>query len=80
MERADIIEKINKTIDEITGDWRERKLTESLKDNCGLDSLSLVNLIVSLEEGLNISFDESALDPEVIKTIEDVVKLTEKYV
>ena len=80
MERAHIIDKLNKSLDEITGDQRERKLTESLKEDCGLDSLSIVNLVISLETGFNIFFDEGDLDPEVINTIGDVVGLVERYV
>ena len=79
MERAIIIDKVNKTLDEVTGDKRERKLTERLKEDCGLDSLSMVNLIVSLEEGFGILFNESDLDPEAVLMISDVVELIGRY-
>ena len=79
MEKRSIIDNVNKLIDEITGDKRKRKLTESLKEDCGLDSLSVVELIVALESGFEISFDDGDLDPAEIKTLGDVVALTEKY-
>ena len=78
MESARIIDAINKSLDEITGDKRKRELAEDLKD-CGLDSLSVINLIISLEVAFDICFDESDLDPNVILTIGDVVELTERY-
>jgi len=79
MEREYIIDKVNKSIDEITGDRRKRELAESLKEDCGLDSLSVVNLIISLETGFDIFFDDGDLDPSVITTLRDVVDLAERY-
>jgi len=79
-ERSRIIDKINESLDDITGDKRARQLSERLKEDCGLDSLSIVNLIISLETGFDIFFDDSDLDPETIITIEDVVSLTVRYV
>jgi acyl carrier protein len=80
MEKAVIIDNINKTIGELTGDKREREPYESLKEDCGLDSLSLVNLIVSLEEEFGITFDDGDLDPAKIVTLNDLLELTEKYI
>lgn len=51
-----------------------------LKEECGLDSLSLVALIVALEERLGICFDESDLDPQQLTTWGDLLVLAVRYV
>ncbi len=45
----------------------------------GLDSLSLVMLIASMEEAFGISFSEDDLDPEQLITLDDLITLTERY-
>jgi len=45
----------------------------------GIDSLKMVELIVALEDGLGIKFDDSELDPGLLTTVESIIKLTEKY-
>lgn len=52
----------------------------SLKDDLGIDSLALVNVLVQLEEAFNITIDISDLSPENMKTMEDLYTLVEKYV
>lgn len=51
----------------------------SLKEDCGLDSLSLVTVIVKLEQEYGISFRDSDLEPSAIVYVDDLVKLTEEY-
>lgn len=51
-----------------------------LKEDLGLDSLNMVELIVELEDVFNIEFDESDLDPTKFLTVSDVYELVEKYV
>lgn len=58
--------------DKITADM---KLIEDL----GFDSLSLVELIVDLEDRLDIEMDESDLDPERLKTVGQIYSLVDKY-
>jgi len=45
----------------------------------GFDSLSLVELIVFLEEKFGIEINESDLDPNNIKTVGQIYILVEKY-
>ena len=45
----------------------------------GFDSLSLVELIVFLEEKFDIEINESDLDPNNIKTVGQIYILVEKY-
>lgn len=52
----------------------------SLKDDLGIDSLALVNVLVQLEEAFNITIDISDLSPEKLKTIGDLYTLVEKYI
>lgn len=47
---------------------------------CGLDSLSLVGLLVSLEDAFVISFCEEDLMPDQLKTADDIVELLEKSI
>lgn len=51
-----------------------------LKNDLGFDSLSMVELIVKLEETLNIQFRESDLDPQNIETVGDIYQLITNYV
>ncbi len=50
-----------------------------LKDELGIDSLRIVELLVGLEEKLNITFDESDLNPDALVTVGDVSNLLQKY-
>lgn len=58
--------------DTITADM---KLSEDL----GFDSLSLVELIVDLEDRFDIEIDESDLDPGQLKTVAQIYSLVDKY-
>lgn len=62
--------------------YYEADITEDLllADDLGIDSLRLVELIATLEERFNIAISETDLDPDVLKTVENVYVLTEKYV
>ena len=50
----------------------------TLKEELGLDSLSLVSVIVGLESMYGIEFDEGDLDPEALTDVKSLVKLVEK--
>lgn len=58
----------------------ELKDSVHLKHDLGFDSLKIVQLMVSLEEALQIEFDESDLDPAKLLTVADLNKLVCKYV
>lgn len=59
-------------IDEIDDDM-------SLESDLGLDSLSRILLLVTLEERINATFEASDIDPEELKTVGGFVRLAEKY-
>ena len=46
----------------------------------GIDSLKMVELIVALEDELEITFDDSNLDPSQLSTVKSVIELVEKYI
>ena len=52
---------------------------DRIKEDCGLDSLSLVSVIVGLEETLGKEFDDSDLEPAELITVGNIIMLTEKY-
>ena len=53
---------------------------KSLSDDLGIDSLGIVALLIELEDSLNIELKESDMNPLMLKTTEDIVKLVEKYI
>ena len=50
-----------------------------LGEDLGFDSLSMVELIVDLEERLDIEIDESDLDITRLKTVGQIYSLVDKY-
>ena len=50
-----------------------------LSEDLGFDSLSLVELIVDLEDRFDIEIDESDLDPRQLKTVGQIYTLVDKY-
>ena len=52
---------------------------QRLKDDLGIDSLRLVEVLVALEEEFGVTLKEADLDPEAIQTVGDVYALMEKY-
>ena len=54
------------------------KPNDNLK-SAGVDSLALVSLIVAIEEAFEISFDDSDLEPKKLNTLNDILKIVEKY-
>lgn len=51
-----------------------------LKKDIGLDSLSLVSVIIALEDIYGITFDDSDLDPAMLVTVRNLMTIVEKYV
>lgn len=45
----------------------------------GIDSLKMVELIVTIEDELNIKFDDSELNPMQLSTVESIIALSNKY-
>ena len=54
-------------------------LASELRDDLGLDSLQMVNLLIALEEIFDIELEETDIDPASLLTVEDVISLAKKY-
>ncbi|MFM9327764.1 acyl carrier protein [Paenibacillus mesotrionivorans] len=50
----------------------------SLRNELGLDSLRLVDIMISLEERFDITFDESDLNPSGLQNVGDLLLLINK--
>lgn len=75
----DMIAAVNKIIENNSafgGGFRPNSL---IKDDLGIDSLKIVELIVNLEEEFNIMLDEADLDPDKLIEVADLYMLIEKY-
>ena len=76
---------MNSTREMINSILAEKKFSDvitpdmSLSEDLGFDSLSLVELIVDLEDRFDIEIDESDLDPGHIKTVGQIYSLVDKY-
>lgn len=75
----DIFKNVEEVINETVG-GDSVSLNQELKTDIGLDSLSLVSVIVSLEEKFGIEFNESDLDPGKMIRVQDLVELVEKSI
>lgn len=76
MNREEIKERIVKIAEETIGAYLEED--EPLMES-GVDSLSLVTLVVSLEEAFSVAFLDDDLQPENLRTLSSLISLTEKY-
>ena len=76
MNREDIKDKIIKIAEETIGAYLRE---DELLIESGVDSLSLVTLIVSIEEEFGITFFDDDLRPENLRTLSSLISLTEKY-
>ncbi|MCX8130516.1 MAG: acyl carrier protein [Clostridia bacterium] len=52
----------------------------SLGDDLGLDSLRLIDLLLSIEQHFNIVFSESDLEPSTLKSVGDLAALVDRVV
>lgn len=74
----EVFEKISGILSELSG-IKEIKPEDNLKEDLALDSLSMVTLLLEIEERFNIELDESDMNPFDLNTVEDAVNLAEKY-
>ena len=52
---------------------------DDIKNDLGIDSLKIVELMIALEETLEIEFSEDDLDPETIRTVQDLYAIVSGY-
>lgn len=78
MRSLDICEKALSLLTELSGLERIRR-EDRLREDLGLDSLSMVSLLVRIEEEFGFELRESDINPAALQTAEDVVSLAERY-
>ena len=72
-----MIEKIEKVIkDNIEDDTLKINPTTSFRDDLGLDSFKMAQLLCSLEDELNVDLDDT--DILSIETVSDLISFIEK--
>ncbi len=57
----------------------EVNVSDTLQIDLGFDSLGLVALLLALEDTFGFILDETDMNPFDLSTVQDVVRLTEKY-
>lgn len=72
-------EKVIEILQELSG-LQYIDETATLQDELLLDSLSMVTLLVELEDNLGFQLDESDMDPFRLLVVSDVIALVEKYI
>lgn len=75
----EIKEKVEKIIWELSPQ-ENINLDDKLQDDLGLDSLSMVMLLMEIEDEFEIEIDESDMNPYDLITVADAVNLIQKYV
>lgn len=72
--------KITKEVIDLAYDVAEVEVSEddNLKEY-GIDSITLVSLIVEIEMKYNITFSDDDLNPNNLLTIKNIVDMMEKY-
>ena len=75
-----LIEVVNGILAELSFYDGTIEMNMRLSDELGIDSLRIVELIVALEEKFNITINETDLEPDLLKTVEDVYLLVNKYI
>ncbi len=74
--------KLEKRVDEVLCRhiWCDApEADQRLKEDLGVDSLRLVEVLVALEEEFGITLEEGDLDPEAITKVGDLYALIAKY-
>ena len=71
-------EKLQKILRELSGldTFGE---SDSLQADLGLDILSMVNLLLAIEDAYGVTLNESDMDPMTLLTVADVSALVKKY-
>lgn len=76
----DINSKVCEIIASIVGiEAKEINESDALIADLGFESLTLVELLIEVEDSFDITLDESDLDPLKLESTDDIIKLVEKY-
>lgn len=68
--------KVKEVIGNVCG-AQEIKEDDLLKEELGVDSLALVEVVAELEDKFSVEFDMGSLNPDELMTVADLVSLVE---
>lgn len=74
-----IEEKVKRILSELSGE-NEIPNEVTLQGDLALDSLSMVTLLVEIEDAFEIQFDEADMNPFDFETVQSVIDMVVKYV
>ncbi len=74
-----IEERIKHILSELSGE-KSIETKARLQEDLSLDSLSMVTMLVEIEDSFSIELDEKDMNPFDLITVADVIKLTEGYI
>ncbi len=72
----DTFRKVKEVIGNVCG-AQEIKGDDLLKEELGVDSLALVEVVAELEDKFSVEFDMGSLNPDELMTVADLVSLVE---
>ena len=72
-------EKVIGIIKELSG-LENISIDSNLQGDIKLDSLTMVTLLIQIEDEFQIELDESDMNPFDLETVESVITLVEKYI
>lgn len=72
-------ERIKDILSELSGE-KSIETKARLQEDLSLDSLSMVTMLVEIEDSFSIELDEKDMNPFDLITVADVIKLTEGYI
>ena len=75
----EIEERVKNILSDLSGE-KDIQNNARLQDDLSLDSLSLVTLLIEIEDEFSIELDEKDMNPFDLNNAEDVIKLAERYV
>lgn len=73
-----VTETVVKLIEETTANDNVR-VSDKLTSDLGLDSLSLVLLVLDIEETFDIELDPDDMSTKTLESVQTVIDLVEKY-
>ena len=72
-------ERIKHILSELSGE-KSIETKARLQEDLSFDSLSMVTMLVEIEDSFSIELDEKDMNPFDLITVADVIKLTEGYI
>lgn len=70
--------KIKSILSELSGEKRIKNSVR-LQEDLALDSLSMVTLLIEIEEQLGIELDEKDMNPFELTDVQSVIDMVKKY-